>query len=220
MLHELLRWTVVACFAFLLTVYALYGGLLLASLVDGRRRRREHRAEDFETLLASRFTIPEGPDSVRSLVSQRERWQRVIMETVWHYRGMACRPRYRTVGLVGWPFSLLSEVTAPIFEALSVAALSLSLALGVFDWETFVLLLGAMAFVNAAMTASAILLDDLTSRAYRRRDLVRLLALAPFDLVLYRPIIAWARAKGLWRFLRGDKDWHKFERNVRMEAVT
>jgi hypothetical protein len=25
----------------------------------------------------------------------------------------------------------------------------------------------------------------------------------------------WARLKGSWRFLRGDKGWYKFERNVR-----
>jgi ribosomal protein L20A (L18A) len=27
--------------------------------------------------------------------------------------------------------------------------------------------------------------------------------------------MGWARVKGTWRFLRGDKGWHKFERNVR-----
>ena len=76
----------------------------------------------------------------------------------------------------------------------------------------------AMAFVNASLTAGAILLDDLQSRLYRVRDLVRLLFWAPFDMLLYRPIIAWARFKGTWRFLRGDKAWHKFERNVRAPA--
>jgi ribosomal protein L20A (L18A) len=37
----------------------------------------------------------------------------------------------------------------------------------------------------------------------------------PLELLLYRPIMGWARVKGTWRFLRGDKGWHKFERNVR-----
>ena len=76
-------------------------------------------------------------------------------------------------------------------------------------------MLAAIAFVNATLTACAILLDDLQSRTYRKRDLARLLLLAPLDLVIYRPLIIWARLKGSWRFLRGDKGWHKFERNVR-----
>jgi poly-beta-1,6-N-acetyl-D-glucosamine synthase len=157
----------------------------------------------------------EGPDTVRKLVSQRERWQRVIDETVWHYRGMWFRPRYKSVGLIGAPFYLLTEVLAPVFELLAVVTLALAVALGLFEPAVFVVMLAAVAFLNAGLTACAILLDDLQSRTYRVRDLARLLLLAPLDLVLYRPIIVWARLKGSWRFLRGDKAWHKFERNVR-----
>jgi poly-beta-1,6-N-acetyl-D-glucosamine synthase len=159
--------------------------------------------------------VTEGPDSVAKLVSQRERWQRVINETVLHYRRMWFNPRYRTVGLVGAPFYLLTEVLSPAIEIVALAALVLSVALGVFEPAAFLVMLGAMAFTNAALTACAILLDDLQSRLYRKRDLARLLLYAPLDLVLYRPIIFWARMKGSWRFLRGDKGWYKFERNVR-----
>ena len=161
----------------------------------------------------------EGPDTAGKLVAQRERWQRVIDETVWHYRRMWFRPRYRSVGLVGAPFYLLTEVLAPAVELVALASLPLALVLGVFDPGVFVVMVLAIAFMNAALTACAILLDDLQSRTYRRRDLARLLLLAPLDLVLYRPLIIWARLKGSWRFLRGDKAWHKFERNTREAPV-
>jgi cellulose synthase/poly-beta-1,6-N-acetylglucosamine synthase-like glycosyltransferase len=157
----------------------------------------------------------EGPDTVHKLVAQRERWQRVIAETVWHYRRMWFNPRYRSVGLLGAPFYLVTEVLAPGVEFLALVALGLSVALGLFEPGAFVLMLAAIAFVNATLTACAILLDDLQSRTYRKRDLARLLLLAPLDLLLYRPLIIWARLKGSWRFLRRDKGWHKFERNVR-----
>ena len=105
-----------------------------------------------------------------------------------------------------------------MFEVLAVVTLGVAVALGLFDPAVFVVMLCAVAFLNAALTACAILLDDIQSRTYRVRDLVRVLLLAPLDLVLYRPIIAWARLKGTWGFLRGDKAWHKFERNVRVPA--
>ena len=160
----------------------------------------------------------EGPDTVRKLVSQRERWQRVINETVWHYRSMWLRPRYGSVGMIGAPFYLLTEVLAPVFELLGIVSFVAALALGLFDPLVFVVMLCAIASLNAALTACAILLDDLQSRTYQVRGLVRMLALAPLDLVLYRPVIVWARLKGSWRFLRGDKAWHKFERNARAPA--
>jgi len=160
----------------------------------------------------------EGPDTVRKLVSQRERWQRVIDETVWHYRKMWFNPRYGSVGIVGAPFYLMTEVLAPVVEVLAIVSLPIAIALGVFDPVVFGVMIAAIAFMNGALTASAILLDDLQSRTYRPRDLTRLLLLAPLDLVLYRPIIVWSRIKGSWRFLRGDKAWHKFERNERAPA--
>ena len=157
----------------------------------------------------------EAPDTMRKLIAQRERWQRVITETVWHYRRMLLNPRYGTVGLLGMPFYVLSEVIAPVFELASLVALPLSFALGVFSWQVFGLALLAIALGNGVLSGSAILADDRQSRTYRLRDVARLFALAPLDLVLYRPVMCWARVKGTWRFLRGHKDWHKFARNER-----
>jgi len=162
--------------------------------------------------------VTEGPTAVRKLVSQRERWQRVINETVIHYRRMWFRPRYGSVGMVGAPFYLLTEVLSPAIEVIGLAALVAAVALGVFEWQTFLVVVGAMAFTNAALTAGAVLLDDMQSRLYRKRDLARILFLTPFDLVLYRPIITYAKFKGSWGFLRGNKSWNKFERNVRTPA--
>jgi cellulose synthase/poly-beta-1,6-N-acetylglucosamine synthase-like glycosyltransferase len=180
------------------------------------RERRDYRVH----CLPDSVGVTEGPDTVRKLVSQRERWQRVIDETVVHYRRMWFNPRYRSVGLLGAPFYLLTEVVSPAIELVALLSLVLAAVLGVFEPVTFLAVLGAMAFTNAALTACAILFDDLQSRLYRRRDLVRLLLLSPLDLVLYRPVIFWARLKGSWRFLRGDKGWYKFERNVRAASAS
>ncbi len=168
--------------------------------------------------LTDNVATTEGPDTVGKLVSQRERWQRVIDETVWHYRRMWFNPRYKSVGLIGAPFYLLTEVLAPVFEVLGLVALAGAVALGLFQPLTFIAMVAAITFANAALTASAIYFEDMQSRSYRKRDLLTLLLYTPLDFVLYRPILLWARLKGSWGFLRGDKSWHKFERNVRAPA--
>ncbi len=157
----------------------------------------------------------EGPSRVAALVKQRARWQRVIMETVWHYRRMLFNPRYRTVGLIGMPFYVVSELLAPLFELLSVITLVLALWLGVIEWLAFGLVLGAMALATAVLTSFAVLLEDATTRSYRLGSLVRLILAGPLELFLYRPILMWARARGAWDFFRGRRDWDKFERNPR-----
>jgi len=176
-----------------------------------RRQKRDYKI----ICLPDNIATTEGPDTVRKLVSQRERWQRVIIETVVHYRRLLFNPRYGAVGLVGAPFYLLSEVLAPLFEVLALVTVPAAVLLGVLDWRVFALVVGTLGFLNASLTAAAILASDVQSRTYRLRDLAWLTVLAPLDLVAYRPVMAWARLKGTWRFLRGDKGWHKFERNQR-----
>jgi poly-beta-1,6-N-acetyl-D-glucosamine synthase len=183
------------------------------------RMRREKRSYAILSL-PDTVGITEGPDRVRTLVAQRERWQRVIMETVVHYRRMFLNPRYGTVGLVGVPFFVLSEVIAPAFETLSFATLAVGVVLRAIDPVQFFLVLGSITLVNGIFASAAVLLEDQTSRLYDRRSLAWLVILGPVELFIYRPLLFYARAKGTWRFLRRDRGWHKFQRNVRVPSET
>lgn len=157
----------------------------------------------------------EGPARLGGLVKQRARWQRVILETLVHYRRMFGNARYGTVGLIGVPFYAITEVIAPLFEVLAVVTLVVAVWLDAVSWPLFAVMLGIMAFSTATLTSAAVLLEDRTARDYRLGSLVRMILLGPLDLFLYRPILMWARARGTWDYLRGRRDWDKFERNVR-----
>jgi len=169
--------------------------------------------------LPVRVGVTEGPDDMRKLVAQRERWQRVIVETWWANRKMCFNRRYGSVGLLGMPYYLLSEIVAPVFEVLAVATLAVGAAAGLVDWNVFLLVLLLISLVNSVLSAGALLMADLESPAYRLAGVVRLLALMPLELLVYRPFMSWARIKGTWRFLRGDKGWHKYERNVHADPA-
>ena len=157
----------------------------------------------------------EGPDTVASLISQRARWQRVITETVWHYRRMLLNPRYGPVGLVGMPFYVLVEVMAPVFEVLAVLIVPAAWWLGILEWRGLVLMLAAMSLGNGLLTNAALLMNERGAHSYPVRDLLRLMPLGLADLFLYRPLLMVAQAKGLIECLRGIKSWNKFERNSR-----
>ena len=165
--------------------------------------------------LADTVATTEGPARVGPLIKQRARWQRVILETVWHYRAMLGNPRYGTVGLLGIPFYLVTEVIAPIFEVLAVFVVAFAVWLGLLDLAQFLLTLAVLAVATGILSNLAILIDDRTGRALRISSLVRLMLVAPLDLFLYRPLLVWARVRGTWDFLRGRRDWDAFERNAR-----
>lgn len=175
------------------------------------REKRPYRIISLPTMVAQ----TEGPDSVRSLVSQRARWQRVTLETTWHYRRMLGRPRYRAVGLVGVPYYLVFECLAPVLHVLSLAALVVAIVIGVLSWPVYLAFIGFTMFGTAIPTTIAVWLHDASFRDYRVKDVIRMIALGPLDLLLYRPILLYAGLRGSWEFLRGEKGWNKFDRNVR-----
>jgi cellulose synthase/poly-beta-1,6-N-acetylglucosamine synthase-like glycosyltransferase len=178
------------------------------------RYRREGR--DYRILsLPDTVGHTEAPERLRHLMSQRARWQRVTMETTWHYRRMLGRPRYGLVGLVGAPYYALYESLSPVIECASWAMIPVAIAAGVFSWQQSAWLLAAVAFTTAIYTNVAILLDDDGFRRYRLRDLVRLMLCAPLELFVYRPLLLYARCRGMWEFFRGQKTWERFERNPR-----
>ena len=180
------------------------------------REKRPYRIVSLPSLVAQ----TEGPSKIASLVSQRARWQRVTLETIWHYRRMFLRPTYRKVGMLGVPYYALFECLAPLFQILSIVTLALAGVYGIIGWQRYLAFLGMMAFGTALPTTLAIWLHDRGYRDYRVRDLVHMLLLGPLDLFLYRPILMWAGMVGTVEFLRGDKAWNKFERNVRRPAAS
>jgi cellulose synthase/poly-beta-1,6-N-acetylglucosamine synthase-like glycosyltransferase len=158
--------------------------------------------------------VTEGPATVRSLVSQRERWQRVTLETWWAYRGMCFNRRYRNVGMLGMPFYLLSEVLAPFFEVLTVLILAVGISAGLMRWDYLLWASLLIALVNGIFNTGAVIGVDRQAREYTIGSLIGLFLLAPLELFIHRPIMTWARVKGTIRYLRRDKGWHKFDRNA------
>jgi biofilm PGA synthesis N-glycosyltransferase PgaC len=175
------------------------------------REKRPYRIMSLHEMIAH----TEGPDNASALVRQRARWQRVTLETVWHYRRMFLRPRYGIVGMLGVPYYVIFEALAPLMQTSSFIALVLLICLGQVDWPLYAVFLGIVVFANAIPSTMAILLHDQAYRGYSVRELVRLLILGPLDLFVYRPILLYAGLRGSWQFLRGDKGWDKFVRNAR-----
>ena len=178
------------------------------------REKRPYRILSLPGMVAQ----TEGPSSIPSLVSQRARWQRVTLETIWHYRRMLGRPRYGSVGMLGVTYYALFECLAPLFQVMSLLALIVAIALGTLGWQAYLAFVGIMMFGTAIPTTMSVMLHDASYRDYRMSDLVRMIALGPLDLLVYRPILVYAGVCGCWEFMRGEKGWYKFDRNVRTVA--
>ena len=158
----------------------------------------------------------EAPGRIKALVSQRTRWQRVILETFWHYRKMILNPRYGFVGLVGIPVMLLSEALGLVFELVGFATLVAGMVMGIFSWQPHHLL-----HVDVVRPCGA---DERGDPDGGHLDTGvspappgGLLALGPLELFLLRPILIWVALPRHDRLLPERQGLGQFDRNERSE---
>ena len=149
----------------------------------------------------------EGPESIRPLARQRNRWFRGLLDVLVRHRTMLLNPRYGTAGMVALPYFLVVEAIAPLMEIIGLVVLAVGIGGG---WlPTSALAPVALAYL-AAITASylVLILDDIVFSTYRRtRDRVLLMGHVLFEQLVFRPLTAVWRLWGLRLFLQGRTEW-------------
>ena len=155
----------------------------------------------------------EVPESTKVLGRQRDRWHRGLADVLWRHRGMLLNPRYGVTGLFVYPYYAFVELLAPLIEAVGLLSLVLGLIFGVVDW-TFAGLFYLTAYgLGTALTAFTLILEDLSFHRYNSfRDRALLFWWSLMENMGYRQLTVWWRLRGLWKFIRGRKDWGAMER--------
>ncbi|MDP9278214.1 MAG: glycosyltransferase [Gemmatimonadota bacterium] len=155
----------------------------------------------------------EVPESTRVLGRQRDRWHRGLADVLWRHRRMLLNPRYGVTGLVVLPYYVFVELLAPVVELAGLATLVLGLVFGIVDWSFAALFFLTAYGLGTALTAFTLIIEDLSFHRYDTfRDRAMLFWWALLENVGYRQMTVYWRLRGLWKFLRGRKDWGAMER--------
>ena len=181
------------------------------------RRAREQRSGARVVFLPDPVCWTQVPSDWRSLVRQRDRWQRGLLQTLWKHRTMFLDPRYGAVGLLAMPYYALFEALGPVIEIGGYLFL-VGLALGGHLDPFFALLFFALAVgYGLLLSVAALNLDDLLFKRYgRTRDLALMLLGSLLEFCGYRQLLAGVRAAGFVTvFLRG-RDWGGQPRRSRL----
>lgn len=155
----------------------------------------------------------EVPESTAVLGRQRDRWHRGLADVLWRHRAMMLNPRYGVTGLFVYPYYAFVELLAPVFEVVGLVTLALGLAFGMLDWRFAALFYLTAYGLGTALTAFTLILEDLSFHRYATfRDRALLFWWALVENLGYRQMTVFWRLRGLWKFLRGRKDWGAMER--------
>lgn len=151
------------------------------------------------------------PTDYHSLLKQRNRWHRGLIDSLRHNFIMFCNPRYGAVGLFAFPYFLFVEALGPVIEFSGYIGFIVFYLFGLIDRE-FALLFFIVAILwGMWLNIGAILMDNLVYRRYQGvRDLLKLTLFGFLEYFGYRQLIVVERVIATLFFWR--KGWGKHNR--------
>ena len=148
----------------------------------------------------------EAPESLRVLRSQRVRWQRGLAESLTLNLPLLFHRRGGAPGWLAFPFMAVFEWLGPLIEVAGYLLLAAAFAWGAVSGAAFFAFLLLAIGLGIALSASALLLEELSFRTYQRpRELGLLAGAAVLENFGYRQLIAWWRLEGMVKWLVGAR---------------
>jgi len=151
----------------------------------------------------------EAPSSLKVLGSQRNRWTRGTIDTIFLHRNIFFNPKYGFMGMVSHPFWVFFEWLAPFVEVLGMLYF-LSIALfSEPNWPFFFVMLIFVYFFSITFSTYAILFDHLAYHRYKKkRMIIKLILTAWIEPILFHPfVVYWAMRGNFDYFIRKKKSW-------------
>jgi len=183
-------------------------------LVVRIRRYMAEKGLDYDVVyIPDPLCWTEVPSSVKVLARQRSRWTRGTMETLVTHRKLFFNRKYGKLGLLGYPYWLAFEYLAPIVEFLGICWFVFLVITNRLNWPFFLLLFGFVYFFAVSLSIWAVLFEEITFHKYeKRRDVLRLVAIAFLEPLFYHPMVMLMTIKGNIDKVLNRNKWGKMER--------
>lgn len=178
-----------------------------------RRYMANKKKKYIVTYIPDPLCWTEVPEDLKSLKNQRSRWTMGLIDSLEKYKGMFFNPKYRRLGMLGYPFWFIFEWLAPIMASLGIIYTLFLIITGAINWPFFLLLTAFIYSFSVFLSAWTILFEEITFHKYRRkRDVLRLLAVSFIEPFLY-PMHAYFAVRGNIKYLFNKNGWGNIKRN-------
>ncbi len=178
-----------------------------------QRFAKEHRHPWRVIFLPDPVCWTQVPSDYTSLMRQRDRWQRGLIESILVHFRMFMNPQYGSVGMFGMPFYFFFEALGPAVELIGYVAMPFLWWAGLLDITAAAMFFILAVLYNLILSLLALVVEDLLFQRYERAtDLLRMMVAACFEFLGYRQILTFRRAAALFTVLTRRGQWGHISR--------
>jgi len=139
----------------------------------------------------------EAPDNNKTFISQRNRWTRGTIEVLKKHKKIGCNPKYKSLGLISFPFWFIFERMAPIVEVVGIVYFCILLIIRDIRWDYAFIFFTSVFLFSVVFSLVAILSEEHTYHQYKKKGtgfkLIKTIFLEPF---VFHPIVLYAAILG------------------------
>ncbi|MHA3055447.1 glycosyltransferase family 2 protein [Acinetobacter sp. ANC 4633] len=153
------------------------------------------------------------PNNIKILGSQRKRWQKGLLESLWSSKSLLFKPRSGLLGFYAFPFFILVEALGPFIELFGYISLLLFAFLGYINWNScFYFYFLAFSF-GLILSLGAILIEVTFFNHYTSKSIFQLFIACILENLWFRYIHSYWRLIGSIQFLKkSPASWGEMKR--------
>ncbi|MFH0993568.1 MAG: glycosyltransferase family 2 protein, partial [bacterium] len=154
----------------------------------------------------------EVPEDGKSLLKQRNRWQRGLIDILSYHRRMIGNPKYRQPGMIAMPYFVLFETIGPLLEVQAYAAIFAGLFLGILSVEILVALMIATIVMGMILSILSLFVAERHTVHFGVKDTLLLILISILENFGWRQFWSLYRIRGYFSSLRDNFTWGEMAR--------
>ncbi|MDO9275027.1 MAG: glycosyltransferase [Lutibacter sp.] len=181
-------------------------------------RMRRHMEENNQKYRVAYIPDPlcwtEAPDNYKTFISQRNRWTRGTIETLRKHRKVGFNSKYRSLGMLSYPYWFFFERMAPIIEVTGMVYFAILLALNEVRWDYAIAFIILAYLFTVLFSILAIFSEELTYHQYKKKGTgFKLLVISALEPFVLHPFILYAAIRGnIDYYFNKKKRWGEMTR--------
>jgi len=156
----------------------------------------------------------EVPESLESLMRQRDRWHRGLVEVILYHKNMFLNWKYGAVGLIAFPYFVFFELLGPFLESVGYLLLVVPFFLGLLNSRIILFMFFIAVVLGIFISTVSLFLAEKGVLYFKGRDFRSVVFTAFLENFGWRQFISFLRPVSyfMYTFRRKDKGWQKFNR--------
>jgi cellulose synthase/poly-beta-1,6-N-acetylglucosamine synthase-like glycosyltransferase len=154
----------------------------------------------------------EVPSKLDSLLKQRDRWHRGLVEILTLHRRLFFNKKYGRIGFVAMPYFLIFELIGPWLELQGYILVFLAALFSLLDPVTALLLFIATVMMGIFISTSSLVIAEQEINYFSKKDVLRLIGYAFLENFGFRQLISIWRTAGFLSVVKGKSGWGTIKR--------